>query len=488
MRLKKFKNRIHSEDYSVLSENVTQRNNESLGKSNVSYTNSSPNEVENKRVDWSSLYKKEDWWAVWIGLGLFFLSIPNLFGTYLLGWIPSAKPWTDISQALGSKVFDPWVGLFLSFLFLGLLLIPVTRFNGVKSKDWIKGFAVIFFSAWAIWILSNYSPLVKVIGSAEIGYIIALIVGIVVTNTLPIPQWLKSSARGELFIKIAIVLLGAKILLTSFLTSAPLVLTAAFLSFPVVWIVGYFVSKKIGLDKDMSATLSSGVGVCGVSASIATAAAIEAPPIYSTVISSIIVIFSAIEIILLPFLATIVFPDQFSAAGVWMGLSVKTDGAATASASIADGFLGANGSALNVAVITKVLIDIWIGVISFILATIWAYKFKKQRNVKPSPRLLWYRFPKFVFGYLATSIILSIIVLNFPSIEAGTAAVDPVVKFGTEPIRVAFFTFTFLAIGLSTQFSRFKEIKLKRPVLAYGLSLTFAIIWGAIISYFLFAR
>lgn len=419
---------------------------------------------------------------------MFFLSLPALRGTFLLGWIPAAKPWTEITHALSSKIFEPWIGLILSFVFLALLLIPVTKYNGVKSRDWLKGFSIIFFSSWAIWILSNYSPLVKIVGSAEIGYIIALIVGIVVTNFVNIPHWLRNSARGELFIKIAIVLLGAKILLTSFLTSAPLILTAAFLSFPVIWIVAFLISRKIGLDREMSATLSSGVGVCGVSASIATAAAIEAPPIYSTVISSIIVIFSAIEIILLPFLATVVFPDQFGAAGVWMGLSVKTDGAATASASVADGFLGANGVALNAAVITKVLIDIWIGVISFILATVWAYKFKKQRNVKPSPKLLWYRFPKFVFGYLATSLILSLIVLSYPAVETGSKAVEPVIYFGTEPLRVAFFTFTFFAIGLSTQFSRFKEIKLKKPVLAYAISLLLAIVWGAIISYFLFAR
>jgi uncharacterized membrane protein YadS len=174
------------------------------------------------------------------------------------------------------------------------------------------------------------------------------------------------------------VLLGAKILLTSFLTSTPTILAAAFLSFPVVWIIAFFISKKLGLDKNFSTTLSSGVGICGVSASIATAAVIEAPAIYSTVISSIIVIFSAIEIIVMPFVAATFFPTHFDAAGVWMGLSVKTDEAVSASASVADGLLKANGSALNAAVITKVTIDIWIGLISFILATVWAYKRKKQ--------------------------------------------------------------------------------------------------------------
>jgi uncharacterized membrane protein YadS len=444
--------------------------------------------IEQTTINWSSLYKKEDWWAVWIGLTIFALSLPSYFGIYLLGWIPVAKPWMDIGHALSTKVFDPWIGLIASFIFLALIMIPVNRFNGVKSKDWFKGFFVIFFTAWIIYLLSNYSPIVKVIGSAEVGYVIALLVGIAITNLFRIPSWLKNSARGELFIKAAIVLLGAKILLTSFVTSAPTILVAAFLSFPVVWIIAFLISKKLGLDKNLSATLSSGVGICGVSASIATAAAIEAPAIYSTVISSIIVIFSAIEIIVMPFVAANFFPTYFDAAGVWMGLSVKTDGAASASASIVDGLLKANGSALNAAVITKVMIDIWIGLISFLLATVWAYKVKKQTNINTSPMVLWYKFPKFVLGYLVTSIILSLVALSYQSVAEGAKAVAPVISFGTEPLRTVFFTFTFFSIGLGTQFSKFKEINIKKPIIAYAISLCFAIVWGGIISYLLFVK
>jgi uncharacterized membrane protein YadS len=252
--------------------------------------------------------------------------------------------------------------------------------------------------------------------------------------------------------------------------------------------IAFIISKKIGLDKDFSATLSSGVGICGVSASIATAAAIEAPAIYSTVISSIIVIFSAIEILLMPFIAAAFFPTNFDAAGVWMGLSVKTDGAASASASVVDGLIKANGSALNAAVITKVMIDIWIGVISFLLATVWAYKIRKQTNTNASPRVLWYRFPKFVIGYIATSVVLSAIALTHASVAEGAKAVAPVISFGTEPLRTAFFTFTFFAIGLGTQFSKFKGINLKKPVIAYAVSLLIAIVWGGIVSYLLFAK
>lgn len=436
-------------------------------------------------IDWSSLWKKEDWWAVWIGLAIFALSLPSYLGIFPLGWIPTAKPWSDIGQALATKAVNPWIGLVASFFFLAILLTPALKFNGVKPRDWFKGFFVIFFTAWTIWILSNYAPLVKVAGSAEVGFIVALLVGMVVTNVTQLPSWLKDSARGELFIKTAIVLLGAKILLTSFVTSAPGMLAAALLSFPVVWIIAFLISRKMGLDRDFAATLSSGVGVCGVSAAIATAAAIDAPAIYATVISSIIVIFAAVEIVVMPFVAAYVFPTHATAAGVWMGLSVKTDGAATASGSIVDGLLNANGVALNSAVMTKVMIDVWIGVIAFLLAAVWAYKFGKT-GANASPKVLWYRFPKFVLGYIATSAVLSAIAFTYPSVAAGAKAVAPVVTFGTDPLRVAFFMFTFLAIGLNTRFSRFKEIGLAKPAAVYAISLLIAIIWGGFVSYLFF--
>lgn len=64
----------------------------------------------------------------------------------------------------------------------------------------------------------------------------------------------------------------------------------------------------------------------------------------------------------------------------------------------------------------------------------------------------------------------------------------PIIPFGTEPLRSAFFIFTFSAIGLSTQFSKFKEINLKKLVMAHAISLLFAILRGGIISYLSFVK
>ncbi|HKM50107.1 MAG TPA: putative sulfate exporter family transporter, partial [Candidatus Bathyarchaeia archaeon] len=313
------------------------------------------------KIDWSSLYKKEDWWALWVGLLLFFLSLPSISKIYLLGWIPGGRAWTVVSDALGFGAAGPananaWWGLIGVWIFLLLLLMPVAKLIGIKPRSWTVGFSVIFWISMLLWIGSFYSPLLKIFGSSEVGWVFALVIGIILGNMPNLPQSLRDSARGEFFIKTAIVLLGAKILFTTLATVILPVLGAVFLAFPVIWVLAYFLSRKMGMDQKFSAVLSSGVGICGISAAIATAGAIEAPPIYATMISSIIVIFAAIELIVVPWLGAAIFPHNLNAAGVWMALSVKTDGAAAASGAIVSGLLGQGPSGIPavMAVTTKV--------------------------------------------------------------------------------------------------------------------------------------
>jgi hypothetical protein len=92
----------------------------SNNKNNSHHTNNVEEPVYIVSTKWSSLYKSEDWWAVWIGLIIFGLSLPAYLGIYTLGWVPAAKPWLNITQALSTKVtfFSPWVGLAASFVLL----------------------------------------------------------------------------------------------------------------------------------------------------------------------------------------------------------------------------------------------------------------------------------------------------------------------------------------------------------------------------------
>ena len=456
-------------------------------------------------INWSSLYKKEDWWALWLGLLFFFLSIPAMFKIQvvsgingLLGWIPGGRAWTSISSALGYGASGPatsyaWLGLVLAWLFLTILLVGPMKLVGVKTRQFVAGFTVIYWISMILWILSYNKGMINIFGSAEVGWVFALIVGIIIGNLPRVPDWLKNSSKGEFFIKTAIVLLGAKILFTTLGTVILPILEAALLSFPVAWVVGYFFSRRLGLDRKFAVTLASGAGVCGISAAIATGGAVDAPAIYPTLVSSLIVVFAAVELLVMPYVAVHFFPSNPTAAGAWMGLSVKTDGAAAASGGIVSGQmgLGPSGVPATMAATQKVMIDIWIGLIAFILAVVFVYFIERKptdtgAKARVSPLVIWYRFPKFVLGYIFTSAVLSLVATTYPTLKAGQTAVAAVSTFGTSPLQVMFFGFTFLAIGIATRFANLKQVGIGRPALAYVLTLTFAIVWGGLLAWYFF--
>lgn len=438
------------------------------------------------KIDWSSLYKKEDWWALWIGLLFFFLALQVYYGTSILGWVPRGQVYTNPINALASNYGNPWVNLIGLWIFLLLVLLLPARLIGIRPIKWVAGFSAIFWLAWFSWIAGFYQPIAKAV-TPEVGFVFALLIGLAIGNLPQVPSWLKESAKGEWFIKTAIVLLGSKILFTSFAKYGLSALTAVLLGFPVMWLVAFLISRKVGLNKEFAATLSSGVGICGVSAAIATATAIGAPAIYATIVSSIIVLFAAVEMLLLPLLAKFLFAAKPIIAGAWMGLSVKTDGAAASSGQIVAGLINSD-VALNTAVMVKVFLDVWIGLIAFLLALIWVYKVRREPGVRVSPLQIWYRFPKFVLGYFFTSLFLSVIAFSYPTIAQGEKAVQPVIAQGTDPVRLAFFAFTFLAIGINTRFASFKETGIGKPLAAYVMGLLWVIVWGGIVAYLVFSK
>jgi uncharacterized membrane protein YadS len=260
-------------------------------------------------------------------------------------------------------------------------------------------------------------------------------------------------------------------------------LIAIVAAYLIYWPISYVISHKLfKLDIKWAATLASGVSICGVSAAIATAAAIGAPSIVPATVASIIVLFAAIELVVLPFIAATILKWAPYAAGAWMGLSVKTDGAAAASGALTDALISAQPGlaayktwVMSTAVINKVFIDIWIGLWAFILAVIWVTRVERKPGERVPAIQIWFRFPKFVLGYLGTWLILWGIGFTVGAAMAAKFMVGGVTP-QTELFRFFFFALTFMSIGLTTRFSTFAEIKAGRMIAAYVVSLTIIIL------------
>jgi uncharacterized membrane protein YadS len=200
----------------------------------------------------------------------------------------------------------------------------------------------------------------------------------------------------------------------------------------IYWALTYFISRRyFKFSREWSAPLASGISICGVSAAIATGGAINARPVVPIMVSSLIVIFVAVEMVILPFVAKVFLWHDPLVAGAWMGLAVKSDGGAVASGAITDALIRAQaltaggvkyaeGWITMTTTTVKMFIDIFIGIWAFILAVIWCAKIESREGRKVRAIEIWHRFPKFVLGYAGTFFLL--LILCWPASRSAAVA------------------------------------------------------------------
>jgi uncharacterized membrane protein YadS len=232
-----------------------------------------------------------------------------------------------------------------------------------------------------------------------------------------------------------------------------------------------------------------------VAAAIATGGAIRARPVVPVLVSSLVVIFAVVEVLILPWAAQTFLADDPLVAGAWIGLAIKTDGAAVAAGGITDALIVAKAAAngvnyepgwiLATTATVKVFIDIFIGIWAFILGTIWTnYITPKPAGERTRFIEIWQRFPKFILGFIATFAITLLLALYGPPdlVKKLPPAIGEANNF-----RVIFFLLTFFSIGLLSNFKKLWQEGFAKLVAVYLVSLFGFVIWvGLVISWIFF--
>ena len=443
----------------------------------------------------------EDWWAVFIGLGIVVLgfvlwaagSSLNLFAAK----IPSWDSWSflfgggDVTKngatTHAAGLAERWPNIVLLFALFAVVFGIAAYFLKLKVSAFLGGFLALFILSFAINVFSTS----KFASSYNLeAPLVALVIGLVIGNIVNAEGFFGGALRTELFVKVGIVLLGATLPFTTILSAGPVAfLQATFIAVSTFLVIYFVASKGFGLDKRFAATLGAGGSICGVSAGIAVGSAVKSRKEHVSAVISIVVVWAIISIFLLTGLSK-AFGLSDGVAGAWIGTSEFADAAGVTAAS-SFGEQGIAAFTLMKVVGRDIFIGVWCLILAFVAITYWdrqdrvaeAKAAGKDVNALPKQKLdvsqIWHRFPKFVIGFFVASIFLTI-VISVAGSGASTGITNNLIA-PVKELRTWAFTFTFLSIGLTTRFKQLSALGWK-PIAAFSIGAVVNIILGFALS------
>jgi len=421
----------------------------------------------NKRSFLSSL--SEDIWAVFIG-GLL-ITVILAAGFFLdIKFTTPVYQWTNSNDLL-SKVLAGNNLLLLAvigviFLFLSSLAVAA---SGNSIKKYVAGFAVIFILAVFSLVIAGNKP----ISYYGIEYVVfALLIGLLLSNLFSLPAWIKEAARSEFFIKTGLIILGTSILFTDIIKAGLPGILQSIIVVAAVWFFALWLCRRLKVDDEFGVILASAVSICGVSAAIVASGAIKGDKKKLSYVTTLVLLVAIPMLILLPWLIKKMGISEI-VGGAWLGGTLDT----TASVTAASELVGP--AATKAGVIVKFSQNVLIGVAAFLIAAWWVLKKTKTTGdqEKPSLKLIWERFPKFVLGFIAASLVFSFLIPT----DTGKQ-----VSGILNSLRTIWFALAFVSIGLEARFLDMFKVQEGRPALAFIGAQVFNIIWTLLWAYLLF--
>lgn len=430
-----------------------------------------------KNTNWSELYKKEDWLACWLG----FIVIALACVAVLTGWFDfsAAKfstwyTWEDggtFAESMGAQLNGAfWGKLLRTFLVLGILFTLGVKLMGQSVKEYIPAFIGLFIISIIVrWISAEFT-LNRYLEWA----FWALLIGLIISNTVGTPEWLKPAVKTEFYIKTGLVIMGFSVLFSNIAKFGLYGLGIAWIVTPIVIIFMWWLGTKIFKidNKPLVITVAAATSVCGTSAAIATGAAAKAKKEDLSAAISVSIIFTILMMVFEPMIIK------------WTGMSQIMGGSLIGGTVDSTGAVVVAGTALGeeaqkAAVLVKSIQNILIGFIAFFVAIFFATKVDKEGTEKVGASEIWLRFPKFILGFFAASLIASFIIqpaFGAENVGAINKALDQFKNWA--------FVLAFTSIGLDTNFKAIAKQMQGGKVLwlyivgqLFNIALTFFAVW-----------
>ena len=416
---------------------------------------------------WFEQFKTEDWVVVAVSILLLAFAIitPN--------YLPRIPKHLADTESWGNAIF--LFVIVLVILYIGWLLLGRP----------LKGLFLSLIAVFSVSLLAQITaalPQVSYYGFESVFF--SVIFGLIIRNVFRVPAWMKPAIQSEFFIKIGVVCLGATILFSDVMKSGAVGLVQAILVVSIVWFFAYFISRRLGVDQRSAMILSSGVSICGVSACITAARVAGGDDKKLSYIVSLVLIIVVPMIYMMPWLAHLLLPVLFDdpqviqeVAGAWIGGTSDTTSGVAASSAIVSELSNQH------AVIIKGAQNVLIGFVAFFIALYLSTRGEKGSN-SPSLGIVWEKFPKFIIGFVAASLVFSIFQANdlFLVNEKGKLIEPGIAKM----FSTVFFSLAFVCVGLETQIKDIVSRENRNVMWSFLTAQTFNILVTFIIACLLF--
>jgi len=440
-------------------------------------------------LGWRELWLKEDWWAIWAGLGLVIVGYLLFANGASLKWIAVTPPkWSSVAE-LSAHFSGNAVRYLAQFALWAAIFTVALRTLGFKIREFLPSFLFLYVLSIGIFIVGQWSEANRYNVEPPL---VALALGLIISNFIGLPRWMDSAFRVEFYVKIGIILLGATLPFTLLVWAGPVAILQASIVSIVTFLVIYNVARRLGLDRQLAATLGAGGAVCGVSASIAIAGAVGAKKEHAPIAITVVIVWAIVMIFALPLVSQWLHLPT-GVAGAWIGTSEFADAAGFAAAQTYGGYAGHDGitgtpdQAVWAFTLMKVVgRDVWIGIWAFVLAIISTTRWEPaETGRKPDAAKIWWRFPKFVIGFVLASLLITWVASNY-SLADFNKQVAPVLSDPIKNLRTWAFIFCFFSIGLTTRFRELAHAG-RKPFFAFTAGVAVNVILGFVLSVYVFA-
>ena len=321
----------------------------------------------------------EDWLAVLFG-GLL---LTASFATILIGGGDAGvlKPWLATPGSWELSPLAAFSGKALGVTGAAVVLAitfgaAVKLGDGTALRRFLLAYAAVFVLALVAY-LGEEQTTFNYWGLAYPLW--AIVLGLVISNTIGLPNWVRPAVRTELYMKVGLVLLGAEVLLGKLLALGLPGIAISWVVTPIVLCTTFWFGQRVLRmeSPSLNMVVAADMSVCGVSAAIATAAACRAKKEELSLAVGLSMAFTVVMMLAMPpLIRAMDLPPAVG--GAWIGGTIDSTGAVGAAGALLS--TESDDTALVTATTIKMIQNVLIGVVALAVATYWVTVVDKRQN------------------------------------------------------------------------------------------------------------